>query len=303
MSAEFPQSLSVFSDGLADAVAQASAAVLRVEARRRLPASGISLGQDLVLTADHVIEREDDIRLRLPDGKERPATLAGRDPGSDLAVLRSPGLGLAAADRALAESRVGQMVLALGRPASEGIQASLGVVSAVGGPLRTGRGSLLERYLRTDAVPYPGFSGGPLIDVSGRFLGMNTSGLWHGGSLTIPAAIAWSIAETLALHGRVKHGYLGIRSQPVALPPSQRLALGREQATGLLLVGVEEGSPAEQAGLLIGDILVGLGGQPVRDPDELAGRLVGGLVGQPAPVELLRAGQLVSRTVIIGERS
>ncbi len=303
MSEKTNQSLSAFADGLAEAAAQAAAAVVRVDARRRFPASGISLGQDLILTADHVVEREEDIRLRLPDGSERTAVLAGRDPGSDLALLRAPGLGLAAAPRSAGEARVGQLVLALGRPGSEGFQASLGVISAAGGPLRTGRGSLLERYLRSDAVPYPGFSGGPLIDVSGRFIGLNTSGLWQGGLLTIPAAIAWSIADTLAQHGRLKHGYLGIRSQPVALPPAQRLALGREQATGLLLVGVEEGSPAEQGGLLIGDLLVGLGGQPVRDPDELASRLVGSLVGQPAVVEILRAGQLASLTVIIGERN
>ncbi len=96
--------------------------------------------------------------------------------------------------------------------------------------MRTGRGGLLEQYLRTDTIPYPGFSGGPLVDAAGRVLGLNTSGLAHGGmSLTIPAGLAWKVAEALAAHGHVRRGYLGVRSQPVAIPAAQRQALGREQ--------------------------------------------------------------------------
>jgi S1-C subfamily serine protease len=182
------------------------------------------------------------------------------------------------------------------------MQASLGVVSAIGGPLRTGRGGLLEQYMRTDTVPYPGFSGGPLVDTAGRVLGINTSGLGRGVALTIPAGLAWQIAGTLAQHGRVKRGYLGIRSQPVQIPAAQQSALGRAQEVGLLLVGVESGSPAEKGGLLVGDILVGLAGAPVSDHDELLSRLVGGVVGQPAQVEVLRGGQRLEITVTIGER-
>jgi S1-C subfamily serine protease len=291
-----------FSDAMAAAVEKTGAATALVDARRRHPASGIVYAPDLVLTADHVVEQEDGIRVLLADGSEHSATLAGRDAGSDLALLRLKEGGLPAAERALEEGRVGQLVLALGRPNLEGIQASLGVVSAVGGPVRTGRGGMLERYLRTDTIPYPGFSGGPLVDAAGRVLGINTSGLWQGGSLTIPAGLAWSIAETLAQYGRIKRGYLGIRSQPVAIAAAQRAALKREQQNGLLLVGVEGGSPAEQGGLLVGDILVGVAGQPVGDPDELAAHLMGSLVGQPTELEVLRGGQPVTLKVIIGER-
>jgi len=294
--------LVIFSDALADAVAKAGAAVVLVDARRRHPASGIAIAADLVLTADHVVEREDEIRLLLPDGSEQTASLVGRDAGSDLAVLRLKNALLQAAEKAVYEARVGQLALALGRPTPDGIQASLGVVSAAGGPVRTGRGAMLERYLRTDTIPYPGFSGGPLVDAAGSVLGINTSGLWQGGSLTIPAALAWSISEALAQHGRIRRGYLGIRSQPVAIATAQRSTLGREQANGLLLVGVEEGSPAEKGGLLVGDILVGLGGAPVNDPDELAAHLVGDIVGQTTDLEMLRGGQPVTLKVIIGER-
>lgn len=294
--------LTALSDAMADAVERAGAATVLVNARRRHPASGVGYQADLVLTADHVLEREEDITVILADGRELAATIAGRDPGSDLAVLRVQGGALPVAEPAPAEARIGQLVLALGRPGTEGIQASVGVVGAVGGPVRTGRGSLLERYLRTDTTPYPGFSGGPLIDAAGRVVGINTSGLSRAGALTIPASLAWRIAEALAAHGSIRRGYLGIRSQPVAIPAAQRQALGREQATGLLLVSVEENSPAGRDGLLVGDILVGVAGQPIVDPDELQGVLTGTIVGQPTPIEVLRGGQPATVTVTIGER-
>jgi S1-C subfamily serine protease len=294
--------LTALSEAMAEAVEKAGMGTVLVNGRRRLPSSGIAYAADLILTADHTVEREEDIPVVLPDGSEVKATLAGRDPSSDLALLRLEG-GLAyVAEAAPGEARIGQLVLALGRPGREGLQASLGVISAKGGPVRTGRGGLLERYLRTDAIPYPGFSGGPLVDTAGRVVGLNTSGLARGASLAIPADLAWQIAGTLAQHGSLKRGYLGVRSQPVAIPTAQQKALGREQTTGLLLVSVEEGSPAEAGGLLVGDILVGLAGQAIGDPDELLARLSGALVGSPAPVEILRGGQPATLTVTIGER-
>jgi S1-C subfamily serine protease len=294
--------LTALSDSMAAAVEKAGAATVLVDGRRRYPASGIVVAPDRILTADHVVEREDDIRVVLPDGSQAKTSLAGRDPGSDLALLRLESPLLALAEAAPQEARIGQLVLALGRPDNNGIQASLGVISAVGGPARTNRGGLLERYLRTDAVPYPGFSGGPLVDTAGRVVGLNTSGLARGASLAIPAGLAWQIAETLAKHGSVRRGFLGVRSQPVSIPPAQQQALSREQAAGLLLVAVEAGSPADSGGLIVGDILVGLAGQPVEDPDELLARLSGEVVGRPTPVEVLRGGQPATVTVTIGER-
>jgi len=294
--------LVALSDAMAEAVAKAGESTVLVDARQRFPASGIAYGRKLVLTADHVVERDEDIHIVLPNGEEAAASIAGRDPGSDLALLRLTGGELAPAEPALQAARVGQLALALGRPSPEGIQASLGVISAVGGPVRTRRGSLLEHYLRTDTIPYPGFSGGPLIDASGRVLGLNTSGLAHGVPLTIPAADAWKVAEALAQNGRVLRGYLGVRSQPVSISSNQRQVLGRSQETGLLVVGVEDDSPAEQGGLLVGDILVGLAGEPITDPDQLSSRLAGSIVGQSAAVEILRGGQPLTITVKIGER-
>ena len=294
--------LTVLSDSMAAAVEKGGAATVLVAGRRRMPASGIAYAPDLILTADHVIERDDDIPVMLPDGTEFAAKLAGRDPGNDLAVLRLGSAVAAVAEPAPQEARIGQLVLALGRPSPDGIQASLGVISAVGGPVRTGRGGLLERYLRTDAVPYPGFSGGPLVDTAGRIVGLNTSGLARGASLAIPAGLAWQVAEALALHGSVRRGYLGLRSQPVAIQPAQQKALGRDQETGLLLVGVEDGSPAEAGGLIVGDILTGIADHAVKDPDELLSRLSGEVVGRPTAVEVLRGGLPHKLTVTIGER-
>jgi S1-C subfamily serine protease len=293
------------SDAMAAAAARAGAVTVLVDARRRIPASGISYAAGLVLTADHVVEREDDLRVVLPDGTELSAVLAGRDPGSDLALLRLEKSGttaLTVAEPAPRDARIGEFVLAVGRPGRDGIEASLGVISASGGPVRTGRGGLLERYLRTDAIFYPGFSGGPLVDAAGLVVGLNTSGLARGMALTIPVSLVWQTAATLAQHGHIRRGFLGVRNQPVEISAAQQQALGREQPVGLLLVGVEPGSPADQGGLLVGDIVVALDGQPLGDPDDLAVRLAGDLVGKPTPVQILRGGQPVTLQVVIGER-
>jgi len=294
--------LTALSDGMLQAVTKAGESTVLVNGRHRMPASGIAYAKDLILTADHVVEREEDISVLLSDGSEIAAKVAGRDPGSDLVVLRLDKGSASPAEKPTQEAQVGQLVLALGRPSPDGIEASLGVVSAIGGPVRTGRGGLLERYLRTDTTPFPGFSGGPLIDTAGRVLGLNTSGLAHGAAITIPATLAWSIADTLAKHGHIQRGYLGIRSQPVSISPYLRTVLGREQEVGLLLVSVETGSPAEKGGLLVGDILVAVGGQPINDPDELLVNLTGQVVGKSTAIQVLRGGQPMTLTVMVGER-
>lgn len=161
---------------------------------------------------------------------------------------------------------------------------------------------MLERFIRTDAIPYPGFSGGPLVDGDGKIVGINTSGFAPGASLAIPAAHAWRIGQSLTQFGRIRRGYLGVRSQAVELPADAENVLGRPQLTGLLLVGVERGQPAEQSGLMVGDILVGLDGKPVADHDTLLDILSADLAGQTMQAELLRGGKLTRQDVRIGER-
>ena len=294
--------LSTLSDGIADAVEQVGPKVVRVNSRRRRPGSGVVYAPNIILTANHVLEREEDLTVGANDGRTLPARLVGRDPSTDLAVLRAEDLNAGAATPAEGNARIGQLALAVGGPSrSEGPRASLGVVSSLGGPLRTWRGPRLERYIQTDATAYPGFSGGPLIDVRGNVLGIMTAGWTRGAAFAIPADIAWRVAKTLENQGSIKRGYLGILSQPVHLPDGQRTGL--TQRGGLLVVGVEDGSPAGRGGLLIGDILATLDGQPVEDTDDLLMLLTGERVGETVPVKVVRGGELQTLQVTIGERA
>lgn len=293
--------LTDFSNGLTAAVEKAGASTILVDARKRYPASGIAYAEDLILTADHVVTREENIKVLLPDGRTLAAAIAGRDPGSDLALLRLSEKVLTPA-RTSSHVKVGQLVLALGRPNSQGMQASWGIVTSINGPTRTFRGGLLDEYVRTETTPYPGFSGGPLVNTEGEVLGLNTSGLSHGSSLTIPVKVAWRVAEALAKHGTVRRGYLGVRTQPAEMPEAARQALGREQSHGLLVLWIEEGGPAQKGGLLVGDILVAIEGQPVDDPDDLFSALGSEAVGKPLAVEILRGGRPETIPVTVGER-
>ena len=294
--------LSSLSDALAATVQAASAGVVRVEGRSRLPASGIVWSPDgVIVTAHHVVERDDNIGVGLPDGHTVPATLVGRDPSTDLSVLRAQATGLT--PPAWTESdglRVGHLVLALGRPGPN-VLATLGIVSALGQGWSTPIGGRLDRYLQTDVTMYPGFSGGPLVDVEGRVVGLNSSALLRGITLTIPTPTLDRVVDTLLAHGRIRRGYLGVGAQPVRLP--EALATQLDQETGLLLVSVEPGGPAEQGSLFLGDIIVSLAGRPVRHLDDLLALLSEAQVGIPASVRIVRGGQLQELSVIIGERS
>ena len=290
-----------FSNGLADAVESAGKALVLVNGRQRHPASGIVYAQDLVLTADHVLEREEDITIQTPDGRTMATQFGGRDPASDLALLKVADLGLDPARTADGPPRVGQIVLAIGRPSPDGVMASIGIISAVGGPLRGRGGAMLEQYIQTDATPYPGFSGGPIVDTQGRLLAITTTGLIPGVTLAIPTAIAWGVAEALASNGHVKRGFLGISSQPVHIPLSQRG--GRTQERGLLIVRVEEDSPAQRGGLLLGDILLRLDGHEVSDTDDLQSLWTGERVGGTVAVDVIRGGAVQALQVTVGQRT
>ena len=292
--------LRMLSNQMADAVERIGTALVLVNGRQRQPASGVVYGQDLVLTADHVLEREDDLTIQTHDKRTLPAQFVGRDLATDLAVLRVANLGLEAATTSEETARVGQMVIAVGRTANDGPMASSGVVSIIGGPLRTGRGVSLERYIRTDATPYPGFSGGPLIDTQGAVIGVLTTGLVNGIALAIPMDIAKNIADTLVKQGYIKRGYLGISSQLVRLPDAQRA--GRSQEYGLLIVKVDENSPAQKGGLMLGDILVALDGHAITDSEDLQVLLTGDRVGKAIPIDVIRGNALQTLQVTVGQR-
>jgi S1-C subfamily serine protease len=297
--------LSNFSNQLADAVQAAGAWTVRVQARRGPPASGIALSAELVLTADHVVDpaREESIRIGLPDGTEAGASVVGRDPTTDLAVLKlaAGSTTLTPARAAAGDPRTGALALVVGRPGAQP-SASLGLVAGLAGPARTRRGGMLERFIQVDAVLYPGFSGGPLIDVDGAVLGMITSGLGFGGpAVALPWALVTQIAETLGKHGKVPRGYLGVGSQPVTLS-GQAKELTGGQERGLLVVQVAEGGPAAAAGFLQGDILVRLDGDSVTNADDLQGLLGPNRVGTTVTAGVVRGGELRDLSVSVGTR-
>jgi S1-C subfamily serine protease len=295
--------LSNLSAALAETVHVVSPGLVRVEGRRRLAASGIVWSADgLIVTAHHVVRQDDSIGLGLPDGRTATATLIGRDPSTDLAVLRVPDVKLSPPVPVDPETlRVGHLVLALGRP-GQTVQATLGIVSALSeSSWRTPVGGQLDRYLQTDVVMYPGFSGGPLVNAAGQVVGLNTSALLRGVSLTVPAPTLRRVVDTLVQHGRVRRGFLGVSTQSVRLPGGLAQQLGQE--TGLLLVAVEPGSPADKGGLLLGDTIVALDDEPVRHHDDLLAELNPDRVGNPASIKFVRGGQIETANVVIGERA
>jgi len=276
--------------------------IVRVEGRRRLPASGVAWSSEgEIVTADHVVRQGDPVRIGLPDGGTDEAALVGRDPTTDLAVLRLTSARPSAPDWGSTESmKVGQLALAVGRP-GRNVQASLGIVSGLGGPFQTGMGGTIDRYLQLDAVMYPGFSGGALVTADGRVAGIVTSGLLRGVSLAVPTETVRRVVEALLAHGRIRRGFLGVGAQSVRLPESAAANTG--QAGGLLVVSVEPGSPADQAGLLLGDTLLALDGIPLESMEDLLVALTGDRVGRPAEVRVLRGGALQSVQATIGERA
>jgi len=287
-----------FSDSLAAAVEQAAQATVSVDARGRQPATGIVWSADgEILTADHVVQRDDNITVTLADGSTHAATIIGRDPASDLALLKINAAGLT--PPALAENvKVGHLVFAVGRPGD--VQATLGSVVALGGPVR-GRHRSFAAYIQSDVTMYPGFSGGPLVDASGRVAGLNSSALARGASLAIPVSVLKNVADALRRDGRVKRGFLGVSTQPVAL--AEAVAAQLDQATGLMIIGAEKDGPADKGGLMQGDVIVALLGQPTAEIDDLQAALGPDTVGQPAAVKIVRGGEVREVTVTVGVRA
>lgn len=294
------EALQGLSNAMADAVEAAGKSIVRVEGRRRMAASGVVWSADgVIVTAHHVVEK-DEVNVVLPNGEEVSATLAGRDPTTDLAVLKTGAKGLTAPAWADPSGlKVGHLVLAAGRPGRT-VQATLGVISALGEVWRTPAGGEIDRYLQTDVVMYPGFSGGPLVSAGGELAGLNTSALLRGVSVTVPYPTVKRVTEMLLTHGRVRRGYLGVGAQPVRLPGSLRDAL--DQETGLLIASVESDSPAEKAGLLMGDTIVALDGQPVRHLDDLLALLSGDRIGKAVSVKIVRGGEVKELTATVGEK-
>ena len=291
--------VTALSEQLATSIDAVAPSVVQVHGRRR-PVSGVAYASDIVLTSIRALGREDGVKVTTGDGRTSTADLAGWDPASGLAVLRTDGLGLTPARVAESSARVGHIVLAIARSWSNAVTASAGIVAVIGGPLRTGRGVQLDQVIRVTAPLHEGFAGGAVIDAAGRLIGMGTAAQIRGLAVVIPANIAWTSAAHVLEHGRPRTGFLGVSGQPVRLTERQRGTSNRDR--GLLIVDVTTGGPADSGGILIGDIILDVDQQPVGSVDDLLGLLTSDRVSRNVPVRALRGGMVANLTVTIGER-
>ena len=278
-------------------VEKASQSVVRVDARRGRAGTGIVWDSGLVLTANHVVEQEEDIEI-VVDGKSAKASLVGRDPATDLALLKVDGLSAPAMPRAkVSDLKPGQIVLAIGRPGS--LKATFGTISAVSSSWRGWRGSEIEHLIQTNAPLYPGFSGGPLVDADGRAVGMNSWVFGRGDGRAIAMDVAERVVESLRADGRIKRPYLGIGTQQVPLPDAVKARVNQD--SGLLIVAIEPQSPADKAGLMQGDTMVALNGTVTNNLEDLYAGLRKIKVGATQTVKVVRAGEVKEIAVTVGE--
>ena len=285
------------SNALAGAVERAAGSVFAVHGRRRLPSTGVQWRAGLIVTASHTVEPDREVTLTAPDGRTLSARVAGRDPGLDIAVLRAEVDGVPVADIGDdGDLRIGHLVLALGA----GPRASAGIVSAL--DIRGGRQPVAGEILAVDLTLYPGFSGGPLVDVLGRVIGITTSGISRHLQCAVRAATVTRLAEHVVRGGKIPRAYFGVGTQPVMLPDHLRERLSLAQRTAVIVVNVTPDSPAAAAGLVIGDVIVTIAGHAIAEPGDLLTVLQPDRVGKTVTTSILRGGEPRELQVTVGER-
>jgi S1-C subfamily serine protease len=297
------QTLIDLSNQLAGAVERGAESILAVHARPQLASTGVHWRDGLVVTTNGTVRRDRDITVTLPKGKRIEATLQGRDPSTDVAVLNIAAGVLPVATLGDAGAlRPGNLVLALARLDDTGARAAFGAVSVVGGAWRPWGGGEIDRLILSDVNLYPGFGGGPLVDPSGQVLGINSGRLSRPYATTLPAETVNRVIGQLASRGYVRRGYLGATMQPVELQQQLRSRLGLDRSEGLLVVSIEPDGPSAAGGLLVGDVIMAIAGRPVVEPEDVLKALDGDTVGRSLPLELVRGGRLEQVEVLIGER-
>ena len=291
------------SNELAEVSAAAGKSVVMVHGTRH-PSSGIVIGKDTVVAASHTVRRDDEITVVTAPGQKLSARVSGRDPSTDLVVLRlqqaidTPPVRWASTT----SLRVGELVLALARTRRGHVVASSGILSGlINGPMRTWRGGEIDQFIRPDLTMYPGFSGGPLINSQGEFLGMNTAGL-HRSGITVPSATVQRVSAELLEKGGIQRPYLGLAMQAAPLPESLQTRLNLTASEGLLVVHVEPGSPADNASIFLGDVLVKLADKPVADTDSVQGILRSCKPGDSVEATLIRGGAMTTISVRLEAR-
>src|SRR5882672_9568979 len=290
------------SSQLAAAVETAGNSVVAIHARRRIPSSGIVWRDGVIVSASHTVKRDDEAPVTLPGGETATATIIGRDAATDLIALRVEGAKSQVAPRANADAlRVGSLVLAVGRPGRD-VAASFGIISAIAEGWRTWQGARVDRVLRLDLAVYDGFSGGPLVDASGALLGLNNSALARGTPMALPVKAVDRVVDELLESGHVRRPFIGVAVQPVALSASlvKQHQLGHD--SGLLIVSIADASPADKAGVLLGDVLLEANGQSIGRPDDLLDALSSVEDGGAVTLKLLRGGTIKTVSVTPADR-
>jgi len=278
------------------AVEKAAPSIVQVHGHRRVTA-GLVIADNLIVTP--AATDDDKVAVLTGDNQTAEGQVLGRIGNMGLTVVRVDGLNRPALVAAQ-EPKPGHLAVAVGRTWSGGVMATLSPIAVVGGPLRTGRTGAIDRVIRIQQSPHGALNGGALINAGGQALGIITSLAIRGTTVVIPASIAWAAATKAASEGGVKQGFIGVSSMPVPLPEKQRG--GRSQTSGLLISHVAANSPAEHGGLLVGDVIVGFGGEAVDDPESLVTRLRGNKVGAAVPITVIRGTKAVDVTVTVSER-
>jgi S1-C subfamily serine protease len=291
------------SQDLARVVERVSTAVVAINARRHSSSSGVCWRDGVIVTAAHTLRRSEDISVILPSGEAIAATLAEADPSTDLAVLKIDSADISAPPFGdTSQLKVGHVVLAVGRGAQRGLNATLGIVGVSSGAWRTWAGGLIDQFIGLDLDLHPGADGGPLADSNGNVLGINTLGLSRRIALTIPASTVDRVVGKLLEKGHIGRGYLGLGMRPVELPEDLKRTLHPSIDSGLIVLSVEPEGPAGKAGVLFGDVLVALGGAAVSNLRDLQAFLEPESVGNTIPISIIRGGKPLEVNVTIGER-
>ncbi|HXZ78820.1 MAG TPA: trypsin-like peptidase domain-containing protein [Terriglobales bacterium] len=291
------------SNETAELVEYVAGSVVAVHGGRWLAASGVHWRPGVVVTANHLLRRDEDLKVTLPDGSSVPGILAGRDPSTDIAAVKIEGAKLPVVERAGLEGlKVGHFVLAVGRSTRGEVAASAGIVARLGGPWKTWRGGQIDHLLRPDVRLYLGQAGSALVNGDGKVLGINTPALARRATITVPAATVDRVLDELLKRGYIARPYLGVAMQPVPLPEDVWTKLKLDSHTGLLVMHAEADSPASKARLMLGDVIVALQGKPVGDVGEMLERLGELHSGESAKVSIVRGGEKVEVSVTVGER-
>jgi len=278
-----------------------SGSIVAVQSGHRLAASGIHWRSRLIVTANHMIRRSDELSITLPDRSSAPATLVGRDPGTDVALLKIEGVTALSTVQttSTAELKVGHLVVAVGRSHLGDLAASSGIVARLGGQWKTWRGGQIDQLVRPDVTLYPGQAGSALMNARGQVLGMNTTALARMATITVPAITVDRVLEELLDHGHIRRPYLGLAMQTVSIPNDVRDRLKLESATGLLVMQVEADGPANRAGVMLGDVIISIHGKAAG---HVADALAGLRTGDPAKLVIVRGGERRELSVNVGDR-